>query len=125
MDGERALKYARSRKSTTDFDRSDRQQQIIASLRQKAEELNLKEDVSKLTEIFNAASQKIKTDVTLLDALNYYNDFRTFELSTGNTISNQNFLYTSYNAAGQYILLPQKKSYVLIQTYIKKLIGAA
>jgi LCP family protein required for cell wall assembly len=124
MDGERALKYARSRKSTTDFDRSDRQQQIVAALRQRAEELNLKEDVAKLTDIFNTASQKIKTDITLLDALNYYNDFRTFELSTGNTVSNQNFLYTTYNAAGQYILLPQKKSYVLIQTYVKKLVGA-
>lgn len=124
MDGTTALKYARSRKSTTDFDRSDRQQQIVVAMRQKAEELNLKEDVAKLTEMYGTVSKSVKTDITLLDALNYYNDFRTFEISSGNTISNQNFLYTTYNSVGQYILLPNKGSYVIIHAYIKKLVGA-
>ena len=36
MDGERALQYARSRMSTSDFDRAKRQQQIVVALRNKA-----------------------------------------------------------------------------------------
>ncbi len=36
MDGTRALEYARSRMSTSDFDRARRQQQILLALRQKA-----------------------------------------------------------------------------------------
>lgn len=35
MDGETALKYARSRKTTNDFDRSYRQQQVLLALRDK------------------------------------------------------------------------------------------
>jgi LCP family protein required for cell wall assembly len=36
MDGQRALQYARSRMSTSDFDRAKRQQQIVVALRDKA-----------------------------------------------------------------------------------------
>lgn len=36
MDGQRALEYARSRMSTSDFDRARRQQQILVALRRKA-----------------------------------------------------------------------------------------
>lgn len=124
MDGQRALKYARSRKSTTDFDRSDRQQEILVALKQKAEELNLKEDVAKLTEIYDSVKDRIKTDITFLDVLNYYNECRTYPIGKGNVISNQNFLYSTKNSAGQYILLPLKGSYTALQNYIKKTIGA-
>mgnify|MGYP001065669479 CR=1 FL=1 len=36
MDGQRALQYARSRMSTSDFDRAERQQQILVALRNRA-----------------------------------------------------------------------------------------
>jgi hypothetical protein len=36
MDGKRALQYARSRMSTSDFDRAKRQQQILIALRDRA-----------------------------------------------------------------------------------------
>jgi anionic cell wall polymer biosynthesis LytR-Cps2A-Psr (LCP) family protein len=36
MDGRRALEYARSRMSTSDFDRARRQQQVLLAIRQKA-----------------------------------------------------------------------------------------
>ena len=121
MDGQRALRYARSRKSTTDFDRSERQQEIILALKQKAEELDLKNNIGKLTEIYNAVKDKVKTDVSLLDELNYYNNYRSFEIKTGNTINTQNFLYSTYNTAGQYILLPFKSSFIALQNYVKKI----
>lgn len=40
MDGDLALKYARSRKSTSDFDRSKRQMQVILATREKAMRMN-------------------------------------------------------------------------------------
>lgn len=40
LDGDTALKYARSRQSTSDFDRSDRQQQILTALLEKAKAQN-------------------------------------------------------------------------------------
>jgi len=36
MDGQRALEYARSRMSTSDFDRARRQQEVLVAIRQKA-----------------------------------------------------------------------------------------
>ena len=39
LDGEVALMYARSRHSTSDFDRSLRQQEIISGIKKKAGEL--------------------------------------------------------------------------------------
>src|SRR6202022_3604491 len=40
LNGERALEYARSRETTTDFDRSRRQQAIMLAVRQKAVSVN-------------------------------------------------------------------------------------
>jgi anionic cell wall polymer biosynthesis LytR-Cps2A-Psr (LCP) family protein len=40
MDGKTALQYARSRHSTSDFDRSDRQQQILQALKDKMQHMN-------------------------------------------------------------------------------------
>ena len=36
MDGELALKYARSRKTTSDFDRADRQQDLLYAIKEQA-----------------------------------------------------------------------------------------
>ena len=37
MDGDQALRYARSRHTSTDFDRGARQQRVLLSLRQQAD----------------------------------------------------------------------------------------
>lgn len=65
FDGETALKYARSRHSTSDFDRSERQQLIIKSIKEKASELWIISDASKFGEIYNALISNIDTDLSL------------------------------------------------------------
>lgn len=62
MDGERALKYARSRMSTSDFDRAKRQQQILVSIRDKALNLNL---LPKLPTLAATLANNVKTDMTM------------------------------------------------------------
>jgi hypothetical protein len=61
MDGERALQYARSRMSTSDFDRADRQQRILLAIREKALGLNL---IPKLPSLLATAGSMVKTDMT-------------------------------------------------------------
>jgi anionic cell wall polymer biosynthesis LytR-Cps2A-Psr (LCP) family protein len=124
MDGARALEYARSRESTTDFDRAGRQQQIILALKQKAEAMDLKDNLDQLTQIYGDVKDRLKTDVSALDALNYYTNYRSFDISDGNVLSTQNYLYSTYDSAGQYILLPYKDSFMAIQNYLLGLIGA-
>jgi LCP family protein required for cell wall assembly len=62
MDGERALQYARSRMSTSDFDRAKRQQQILLAIRDKALGLNL---IPKLPTLAATMMDTVKTDMTL------------------------------------------------------------
>ena len=62
MDGERTLKYARSRMSTSDFDRAKRQQMILVAIRDKALNLNL---LPKLPIMAATLANNVKTDMTM------------------------------------------------------------
>lgn len=65
LDGSTALKYARSRHTTSDFDRSLRQQLIIKALREKALSLELITSPSKIKSIYNIVNEHIITDLDL------------------------------------------------------------
>ncbi len=60
MDGETALRYARSRKSTSDFDRSKRQMQVILAARDKALKMNA---IAQAPQLFAQLSDAIETDM--------------------------------------------------------------
>jgi polyisoprenyl-teichoic acid--peptidoglycan teichoic acid transferase len=62
MSGERALPYARSRMSTSDFDRADRQQRILLAIREKALNINI---LPKLPSLAATMGNMVKTDMTL------------------------------------------------------------
>ncbi len=62
MDGTRALEYARSRMSTTDFDRARRQQQILVAIREKALSLNL---IPKLPGLLATMMDSVQTDMSV------------------------------------------------------------
>jgi LCP family protein required for cell wall assembly len=62
MDGTRALEYARSRMSTSDFDRAKRQQLILIAIRDKALNLNL---LPKFPSMASAMANNVKTDMTM------------------------------------------------------------
>jgi polyisoprenyl-teichoic acid--peptidoglycan teichoic acid transferase len=61
MDGELALEYARSRHTTSDFDRSRRQMQIILAIRDKALRIDA---LSKLPVLITQFRNSIQTDLT-------------------------------------------------------------
>lgn len=63
MDGATALKYARSRQTTSDFDRARRQQQIILALRDKAMDLELLTAPTKAFEILDVLSDHFDTNL--------------------------------------------------------------
>lgn len=61
MDGARALQYARSRYSTSDFDRSRRQMQVLMAIRERATSLGVILDLPRL---LPAVSKAVDTDLT-------------------------------------------------------------
>lgn len=61
MNGARALAYARSRMSTTDFDRASRQQAILVAIKDKALSLNL---LPKIPSLFATMMDSVRTDMS-------------------------------------------------------------
>jgi LCP family protein required for cell wall assembly len=60
MDGEQALRYARSRHTSTDFDRGARQQRVLLSLREQADPQAL---IPKLPDLVAALKTAVRTDI--------------------------------------------------------------
>lgn len=65
MDGDTALRYARSRKTTSDFDRASRQQQILLGARDKATSIGVITNPIKLNEIIQIVGNHLRTDISL------------------------------------------------------------
>jgi len=69
LDGDTALKYARSRKTTSDFSRTLRQQQIIKAMLDKIlGQLSLT-NISKARELYGQALDVVKTNITTREVL--------------------------------------------------------
>jgi LCP family protein required for cell wall assembly len=66
MNGAEALWYARSRHSSSDFDRGPRQQQVLRAVWRKARETGL---LNNIIPLWNEGSQFIETNMTLQDVL--------------------------------------------------------
>jgi LCP family protein required for cell wall assembly len=62
MDGAQALRYARSRHTSTDFDRGQRQQRVLLSLREQADPQEL---IPHLPELVAALKQAVRTDIPI------------------------------------------------------------
>jgi LCP family protein required for cell wall assembly len=62
MDGEQALRYARSRNTSSDFDRGARQQRVLLSLREQADPQIL---LPRLPELVEALKSAVRTDIPL------------------------------------------------------------
>jgi len=66
LDGKHALWYARSRKTTSDFDRSRRQQRVLRALWDKVKEQGI---VSQLPTLWGELNSTVQTDLNLNDVL--------------------------------------------------------
>ncbi len=63
LDGKTALKYARSRETTSDFDRAARQQKVISAIRAKALKLGFLANPKKIIDVLATISSNVKTDL--------------------------------------------------------------
>lgn len=115
LDGKTALKYARSRKTTSDFDRANRQQQIIYAIKEKALSTEILFSQEKISEILSTLKQNIETDITVKEILtlggvaaDYSSEQIAHRLIHDDPTQCGGFLYTParefYN--GMFILLP-------------------
>ena len=67
MDGATALKYARSRHSTDDFDRSKRQQQVLRALLAQVKARGLLENIGTINQYTDVLAKNVRTTLPLRD----------------------------------------------------------
>ncbi len=116
LDGALALKYARSRKSTSDYDRSRRQQEVISAVKDRLQAGDFYNILSSLYENLN---KNIKTNVSFTDAMALASQTADYTIKTSHVIEGSGLVYSTYNKQGQWILLPKTGNYEDIQKQVQ------
>ena len=121
MDGEMALKYARSRKTTSDFDRARRQQQVILSLRNKAFELELLTAPTKVMDIQNIVADHFSTNLNegeMKRLLELAKDFDMNNVSSKVFDDSPSGLLYGTKVDGVFVLKPVDDDYTKISSFV-------
>ena len=104
MDGDLALWYSRSRKKSSDFDRSRRQQEVLRAIYAQALQLNT---LTKVPELYRQVSSSLETDMDLdyiLHLLPY--SARVGEAQVRSVFINKEVLLSWRTPTGAAVLLP-------------------
>ena len=91
LDGTAALRVARSRHSTSDYSRAERQQLILEALMGELKAMDLT-DISTLGSLAHTALAATETNFNLQQVLTYAIKYKDFSVSGGNVISTANVL---------------------------------
>lgn len=131
LNGKDALYYARSRYSSSDFDRSRRQQQVIFAIKEKLANLNFWNNPVQTISALNALRQGIDTDLNVWntgDLLNIAKEINDSDKITKHVVSTENLVYESRGADNAYILLPVGDNFnqlkAFFQNTLKDAVGA-
>ncbi|HKV30171.1 MAG TPA: LCP family protein [Candidatus Dormibacteraeota bacterium] len=117
FDGERALQYARSRETTSDFDRSRRQQLVLLAVRQRVFTLNA---IPRMLSLLGALQDNVRTNLRPGDMQQLADlagtikeqDIRSVAIDTSN------LLRSGTSSNGQYILEPLDPTYGALHRYL-------
>ena len=125
LSGDLALKYARSRETTSDFDRSRRQQEVMVAVRDKALSLQYLTNPAKVAEFLQILGDHVKTDLSLGETQRFADIIKDIPPSaiSSNVLDNSNYLYDSTGPGGAYILLPRAGDYSDIREFTAQLIN--
>ncbi len=133
MDGRRALMYVRSRETSSDFARSQRQRAVLLALKQKAVTLGVLANPSKISGLMSAFGTNVQTDLSLSDASRLYTIFKGVsndkiqsislagDTTTTSDAAGTDGLITTGNLNGQSIVMPKAglENYAAIQDFVR------
>ncbi|MCL5795326.1 MAG: LCP family protein [Patescibacteria group bacterium] len=110
LNGETALKYARSRETTSDFDRSKRQQQVMIAAKDKALSVGVVTNPKKISEVLQILGDHLRTDIQTWEMEKIFNIVK--DINSDNIISkvidnSSDGLLTSGAVEGGYYLIPK------------------
>jgi polyisoprenyl-teichoic acid--peptidoglycan teichoic acid transferase len=124
MDGNKALIYARSRETSSDFARGERQRAILLALKSKVANVGTFSNPVKISGLLNAFGDNVQTDLSIKNAQRLYSILKKVDDTNIASISlaDANAAYvTTGNINGQSVVLPKAGlfKYGEIQTYIR------
>lgn len=95
LSGKQALRLARSRHTSSDFARSERQHLILQAVKDKAKTLGLA-DAGSLKTLGESILAKTETDISIADAISYFFRYQNYEINGGHVMSSGNVLVSKY-----------------------------
>lgn len=113
LDGETALKYARSRHSTSDFDRSRRQQQILQAIGEQLKSGGVLSKPSRILDLVNILEEHVETTLTVREMLGLAKMGGAIEKSNLITmqLNDQNGLYGAIVRPGGLLYSPPRAQF--------------
>jgi LCP family protein required for cell wall assembly len=135
MNGERALKYVRSRHGDgsegTDFARSKRQQKVILAIKDKLMSPTFVINLSKIKELFSLYEKDIETNIKSEDLVSFFalykrlnlTDFTKVVLDDRSSAESGGLLVSPEDRevyGGAYVLIPRVGDYSQIHSYVRK-----
>lgn len=124
FDGAQALRYVRSRETTSDFARSQRQRALLLALKAKVATLGTLSNPLKISQLMTTFGNNVETDLSLNDASRLYGIVKNISDDQTKSIGltdEPNKLITTGNMSGQSIDLPTAGlfNYTAIQDYLR------
>ena len=138
LDGVEALRIARSRHTSSDFDRASRQQLVLEAIRHKIGELSVG-DAGKLYSLMLKTIEYVDTDLTPVQAVAYFTQYSDAGRIQHNGLSTDNVLFSTYSRLyfagksedevgddfdkGAWILLPVGDDWSVIPRYVSAVLS--
>lgn len=126
FDGKKALLYVRSRHGSArgDFDRSERQREVILALKTKVLSLGTFSNPVKVTQLLDAFGDHVQTNFSSGELMRLYNIGKEIDASKVTSIGladPPNDFVTTSSAGGQSVVIPKAGigEYAAIQNYIR------
>ncbi len=113
LDGETALKYARSRHSTSDFDRSARQQQILRAIADKMKTDGTLTKPGQIMDLLSILSEHVETTLQTRDMVSMAALGKELDQSRIITLqlNTENGLYGAFSAPGGLLYTPPRDQF--------------
>jgi LCP family protein required for cell wall assembly len=92
LNGREALRLARSRHTSSDFERARRQHKILEAIQSKAKNLGFG-DAATIYDIVKTVLGKTETDIGLTEAVQYYFKYQSFKINSSHVMTSGNILY--------------------------------
>ena len=123
FNGAQALLYVRSRETSSDFARAQRQRDVLVALKDKVDTLGTLSNPLKLSGLINAFGNNVATDLSISNADRLYSILKNVNdsgIASIDLASGTNPLVLTGNIAGQSIVLPKAGlfQYGDIQNYV-------